>query len=138
MGGLPALERGLSIITRTKCDLPRQHASFEPPTATPLLETSAATGAGLANLAAAIRAAVFDARESDTSVVAATAQRCRASMASATTSLHEARRLVTSPGTEELLAAEIRAALTELGHVSGAVYTDDILDRVFSRFCIGK
>jgi tRNA modification GTPase len=25
-----------------------------------------------------------------------------------------------------------------LGQVTGAVYTDDLLDRVFSRFCIGK
>ncbi len=29
-------------------------------------------------------------------------------------------------------------ALEELGHLAGAVYTDDLLDRVFSRFCIGK
>ena len=39
---------------------------------------------------------------------------------------------------EELIAAEIRLALADLGKVVGAVYTDDILDRVFSRFCIGK
>jgi tRNA modification GTPase len=28
--------------------------------------------------------------------------------------------------------------LAELGKVVGAVYTDDLLDRIFSRFCIGK
>ena len=38
----------------------------------------------------------------------------------------------------ELVADEIRRALTGLGEVLGAVYTDDILDRVFQRFCIGK
>jgi tRNA modification GTPase len=26
----------------------------------------------------------------------------------------------------------------ELGKVVGAVYTDDLLDRIFSTFCIGK
>ena len=36
------------------------------------------------------------------------------------------------------LAAELRVALEELGKVAGAVYTDDVLDRIFSRFCIGK
>lgn len=41
-------------------------------------------------------------------------------------------------GGEELIAAEIRAALDELGLVVGAVFTDDLLDRIFSRFCIGK
>ena len=44
----------------------------------------------------------------------------------------------TSRRGEELLAAEIRFALDELGKVSGAVTTDDVLDRIFSRFCIGK
>ena len=39
---------------------------------------------------------------------------------------------------EELLAAEVRATLDHLGQIVGAVYTDDILDRIFSRFCIGK
>jgi tRNA modification GTPase len=39
---------------------------------------------------------------------------------------------------EELIAAEVRVALNELGKVAGAVYTEDLLDRIFSRFCIGK
>jgi tRNA modification GTPase len=39
---------------------------------------------------------------------------------------------------EELVAADVRNALDELGKVVGAVYTDDVLDRIFSRFCIGK
>ncbi len=38
----------------------------------------------------------------------------------------------------EVIAAEIRNALADLGTVVGAVYTDDILDALFSRFCIGK
>ena len=29
-------------------------------------------------------------------------------------------------------------ALEQLGEMVGAVYTDDLLDRIFSRFCIGK
>jgi len=38
----------------------------------------------------------------------------------------------------ELLALELRCALEDLGEMVGAVYTDDLLDRIFSRFCIGK
>jgi tRNA modification GTPase len=38
----------------------------------------------------------------------------------------------------EILALELREALEELGAMAGAVYTDDLLDRIFSRFCIGK
>ena len=39
---------------------------------------------------------------------------------------------------DELVAAEIRAALDALGELVGAICTDDVLDRVFSQFCIGK
>jgi len=53
-------------------------------------------------------------------------------------SLARAVEVARSRGGEELVAAEVRIALNELGQVVGAVYTDDILDRIFSRFCIGK
>jgi tRNA modification GTPase len=49
-----------------------------------------------------------------------------------------ARELVISSSEDELIAAELRTALESLGEVVGAVYTDDVLDRVFARFCIGK
>jgi tRNA modification GTPase len=32
----------------------------------------------------------------------------------------------------------MRLAVEAIGEVTGQVYTDDILDRVFGRFCIGK
>lgn len=38
----------------------------------------------------------------------------------------------------ELLALDIRRALDALGEITGSVVTDDILDSVFTRFCIGK
>ena len=38
----------------------------------------------------------------------------------------------------EILALELRETLEQLGEMVGAVYTEDLLDRIFSRFCIGK
>lgn len=38
----------------------------------------------------------------------------------------------------EFVALELRDALTSLGEILGEVYTDEILDEIFSRFCIGK
>jgi len=32
----------------------------------------------------------------------------------------------------------LRLALDQIGEMAGAVYTDDLLDRIFGRFCIGK
>jgi tRNA modification GTPase len=38
----------------------------------------------------------------------------------------------------DLLALEIRYALNELGSITGEVSTDDLLDSIFTKFCIGK
>jgi tRNA modification GTPase len=38
----------------------------------------------------------------------------------------------------EIVAIELRAALDRLGEIVGAVTSEDILNRIFSEFCIGK
>ena len=52
--------------------------------------------------------------------------------------LQQAAQTVNKSGGDELVALEIRSALDEIGKVVGAVFTDDVLERIFSRFCIGK
>ncbi|MCF0233640.1 MAG: hypothetical protein HUK22_01525 [Thermoguttaceae bacterium] len=39
---------------------------------------------------------------------------------------------------QTLVAASIRSALDWLGQITGEVHTEDLLDRIFSRFCVGK
>jgi tRNA modification GTPase len=38
----------------------------------------------------------------------------------------------------ELIAMEIRSAMNALSHLTGEVMTDDLLARIFARFCVGK
>ncbi len=38
----------------------------------------------------------------------------------------------------DLIALDIRQALHHLGEITGEIYTDDLLDSIFGRFCIGK
>lgn len=40
--------------------------------------------------------------------------------------------------TPELISFEIRLGINEIDEITGAVYNENILDRIFSRFCIGK
>jgi len=40
--------------------------------------------------------------------------------------------------TGDLLAADIRQSLYHLGIITGSVTTEDLLDNIFSKFCIGK
>ena len=39
---------------------------------------------------------------------------------------------------KELIALDIRQALDALGEIAGIIYHDDLLDHIFSKFCIGK
>ena len=43
-----------------------------------------------------------------------------------------------NPVTSDFLAMDIRQALYFLGEITGAVTTDDLLENIFSKFCIGK
>lgn len=38
----------------------------------------------------------------------------------------------------DLVAVDLRAGLNHLGEIIGEVTTDDILNNIFSKFCIGK
>jgi len=42
------------------------------------------------------------------------------------------------PVTSDFLAIDIRQALYHLGSITGQVSTDDLLENIFSKFCIGK
>jgi len=64
--------------------------------------------------------------------------RCRHHIATCTDHLRAARDHIATDDPPELAAAALRAALDQLGEVTGAIYTNDLLDRIFSRFCIGK
>ena len=104
----------------------------------PFSPTSSLTGEGIDASRGRLRDAVLAIGATGGEVVAATAVRCRESLRLAAEGLDRARQIAERGLGEELVASEIRIALEKLGKVVGAVYTDDVLDRVFSRFCIGK
>ncbi|MDZ4817729.1 MAG: GTPase, partial [Planctomycetota bacterium] len=131
------LDRADQFFVWTKCDAAQSvmHAAQNVPQ-TAGLRTSAVTGEGLAELRKAIVQKMSE--QSHSSAVESTVLRCRDSLTLARDCLARAVQLAADRAGEELVAAEIRAALAELGKVVGAVYTNDLLDRIFSRFCIGK
>lgn len=120
------------LVVLTKCDIPRVLTLDAPHVA-----VSSVTGAGLEELRQAIQETIAGAWQ-ETNVVAGTAIRCRESLRLAAESLERAHMAAVAQHGDELVAAEVRVALDELGKVAGQVYTDDVLDRIFSRFCIGK
>ena len=71
-------------------------------------------------------------------MVSSTAVRAKSSLQQAEAAVQEAIGLARHSAGDELVAAEIRIALDQLGRVVGTIYADDVLDVVFGRFCIGK
>jgi tRNA modification GTPase len=134
------LNKACEIAVLTKCDL--RHSSptlLNLPAEIPVVETSSRTGDGLDQLCESIRSLLLKETGAQRGqVVPATAVRCSESIRLAEAALQRAADILNTSGGDELVAAELRMALNELGKVVGAVYTDDILDRIFSTFCIGK
>jgi len=126
-------EAGRNVVILTKVDAPGRIDSE-----VSAILTSSRTGEGIEQLRTRIAEAVLAARRSSSAVVPGTAARCQESLRLAAECLRRARSVLEAGSGEELVAAEIRLALDEAGRVVGAVYTEDILDRVFSRFCVGK
>ena len=118
------------LVVSTKADIGSQlHL------AGPRIETSSRTGLGMSEL----REAIYHQIAADSChAVTSTALRCHESLRLARTSLEQAWLAASESRGEELVASELRVVLDELGNVVGEIYTDDILDRIFSRFCIGK
>ncbi len=121
----PDIKKVLPIST--KCDLG---------TAGPgMLATSAVTGQGLAELRKML---AERARDHASPALAPSLSRCRHHVDACLDNLRRAHAEVLDDSPLELVALELRNTLEELGAMVGAVYTDDLLDRIFSRFCIGK
>ncbi len=112
----------------TKCDLipPGEHRNQA------VLATSAATGEGIDALRRELVRKAIRWRGGFVS-----ASRCRKPIQTARDHLEEAAHFA-EHRQPELAAAELRSALDALGEVVGAVCTDELLDRIFSQFCIGK
>jgi tRNA modification GTPase len=122
-----------TVVVLTKADAPRR---IDPDVSATF--TSSRTGEGIEQLRVRVAEAVLASRWTSSAVVPGTAARCQESLRIAAECLRRARSVLEAGSGEEIVAAEIRIALDEVGRIVGAVYTEDILDRIFSRFCVGK
>jgi tRNA modification GTPase len=116
-----------NLYLATKCDLAEPAAG--------MLATSAVTGHGLPELRSRIAEHAKTRRQPP---LAPSLSRCRHHVAIGLDHLRKAHSIFLFEEPPELLALELRGALQQLGEMVGAIYTEDLLDRIFSRFCIGK
>ena len=102
------------------------------------LPVSALTGAGMADLKSAIIAAIAPQGRMEQEGGFITSLRHEQLLREASEALSQAERAATLGIPHEMLLLDLYAALRPLDAITGATTADDILNRIFSTFCIGK
>jgi tRNA modification GTPase len=139
---LTGLREKNHIVVLNKSDLPSKIEKTEWPALSagergPVV-ISAATGIGLEELGERIRLHLGSGRLEPNDGICIThlrhsllLRRAQEALCQGTAALHD--KLM-----GEFVAADLRRAADALGEITGAISTEDILDRIFSEFCIGK
>lgn len=124
-----AREQGRYILVGNKCDLPRVADLAEVH-----LPVSALTGEGVEDLRRRIRPAAGEEQELGFITSIRHEQLLRESLEA----LDQARKATEFGIPHEMLLLDLYAALRPIDAITGATTADDILNRIFSTFCIGK
>jgi len=125
-----ARAQGRHLLVGNKSDLPRRAeltGDFAP--------VSALTGEGIAELRRRVREAAAPAGQEQGFI---TSIRHEGLLKTALAALDSAREAVTRHIPHEMLLLDLYRALESLDGLTGATTADDILNRIFSTFCIGK
>jgi len=81
---------------------------------------------------------LFDARTVNSGETVVTNARHANALRNAHTALEKVKQGLEQQVASDFLALDIRYALEELGQITGQVSNEDLLDNIFSKFCIGK
>ncbi|HAS54123.1 MAG: tRNA uridine-5-carboxymethylaminomethyl(34) synthesis GTPase MnmE [Nitrospirae bacterium GWC2_57_13] len=125
-----------SILVLNKADLPR---SIDLPDSDErCIDVSCRTGEGLDELRKAISETVREGAGTAGEHAWAVNQRHRTALEQAQSGIEKALGAARAQMSPEFIALDLRASLDSLGLIIGATYTEDILERIFNDFCIGK
>lgn len=128
-----ASEQGRHLVVANKSDLPVGAAV--PAGAVPV---SAATGAGLDTLREAVLQAIGHAAQAEHEFAFITSLRQEQLLSECAGALRCARAAAEENIPHEMLLLDLYGALYPLDAITGKTTADDILNRIFSTFCIGK
>ena len=99
---------------------------------------AAAEAKGIEQLERAILAAVTDGNLKSKNLAIAVNQRQAECLRRAVGGLTQVEQAISDRLPLDFWTIDLRAAIQALGEITGAEVTEDILERIFSRFCIGK
>ena len=122
------------ILVGTKSDIvsqPDQAGSYD-------LLISAKDHTNIETLKSMMKDRALEYKHYDASSLLITSSRHRDALSKTRNHIQSALTALHNGMTGDFLAIDLRAALHELGTVTGEITNEDVLDSIFSRFCIGK
>jgi len=125
--------QGRSILVGNKCDLPRRAEPLDT-----MQPVSALTGEGIEPLRDAVFRAVAPAEGAEMETGFITSLRHERLLRESLQYLRKAADAVAQHIPHEMLLLDLYSALRPIDAITGATTADDILNRIFSTFCIGK
>lgn len=99
---------------------------------------SCKTGEGLDNLKSKLVSRVAGSLPDLTDGLVVTSERHKQKLDLALESLTQAETDIKQKQSPEIIAFNIRQAINEIDEISGRIYNEEILNRIFAKFCIGK
>jgi tRNA modification GTPase len=125
-----------AVAVINKADLPRKLEPLAWPEVQ--ISLSCKSGEGIDELKKAVAEPVMKGAAGPREHPWAVNRRHRTALEQARGSLEKALGAIKAGLSPEFIALDLRDALDHLGLIIGATYTDDILERIFNDFCIGK
>ena len=126
------------ILVINKIDLASPQGMQYPNEIQQVVQTIAAQNQGIEALEAAIletvQAGIVQAADLDLAIN----QRQAAALVKAKTSLEQVQATITQEFPLDFWTIDLRGAVHALGEITGEEVTESVLDRIFSKFCIGK
>jgi tRNA modification GTPase len=141
MAGLIADQK--LIVAMNKSDLPQE--AVDPAIydrisskGSRIIRTSTKTGSGIHELRNALFESVAEYTRDSASGVEVTNGRHFDALSRALRDLSEAMETLDAGRSNEFIALDVRDAVAALGEITGEVTSEDVLNTIFSSFCIGK
>jgi tRNA modification GTPase len=135
---LSAVKDRKHVVVQNKTDLAKTVETDIALADHPTYAVSAKTGVGVETVKAVLRAQLVSGGFDAVDGVTVTNVRHRDALRRARESLGQALESVRCGMPGELVSIDVRAAADALGEITGVITTDEILERIFSEFCIGK
>ncbi|HET6272465.1 MAG TPA: tRNA uridine-5-carboxymethylaminomethyl(34) synthesis GTPase MnmE [Bacteroidota bacterium] len=127
------------LVALTKCDVATaSHLRFSSDLGVDALRISAVTGVGLEDLRNKLVHSILVDNSSAKTDIEITSARHVEILRNTLASILDAEASLRSNVTYDFVALDIRGSLDYLAEITGEITSDDILNRIFSEFCVGK